>query len=462
MLLTLTNRTAPARDLGRLVRKHPDRLQSFELSIGVAHVVYPEATDAQCTMAMFLEIDPVGLVRGRASSNTGGLFDTYVTDRPYAISSFLSVAIARVLGAALGGRGEDMDLQNASRDFEATLSPVHFEDPAIFERLFAPLGYDVSTAPVDVPPAARAGAYCELRLRATTTLQQLLTHIYVLIPVLDNQKHYWVGDAESEKLLRHGGEWLVAHPDRELITRRYLRRAPGLAKATLARLAEVDESSGIAQTAPQSATGEEALERPLKLQDRRVQAVVDALTEHRAGTVVDLGCGEGDLIAALVPHAQFTRVLGMDISMRELQRAKERLERMLMTIARREQISLIQSSLVYADSRLKGFDAATLLEVIEHIDADRLPAFERVVFGEMKPRLLIVTTPNQEYNRLFPNLAAGAFRHPDHRFEWDRATFQNWAKTTAERFGYGVSFQPIGDFHSEYGAPTQMAVFLCK
>jgi len=290
----------------------------------------------------------------------------------------------------------------------------------------------------------------------------MLNHIYVLIPVLDGDKHYWVGDDEVEKLFRLGKEWLQAHPERELITRRYLRRAPGLAREAVARLAELDDGVVLDSTRTAGASErEEALERPLRLQDLRIAAVAGALREAGAKFVIDAGCGEGDLVAALARDPDIDRLIGTDVSARELERAKSRLERVPMAISRRERIELFQSSLVYADRRLHGADAITLLEVVEHIDPERLGAMERVIFGAARPRSVIVTTPNREYNELFAALRFGGMRHPDHRFEWSRVEFQSWAEGVAQRHGYAVTFAGIGEIDPTHGAPTQMAVFGC-
>jgi len=472
MLLTLTSTTVPARDLGHLLRKHPDRLQTFALGFGAAHVFYPEASDARCTAALLLDVDPVGLVRGRpTSTDDGGLVDAYVNDRPYVASSFLSVAVARVLGAALGGRSEPPELAARELALEARITPVRVavaqapdEREDLVQRLFAPLGYGVRVEPVAVPGAAHAGRHASITLAATTTLQRLLAHVYVLIPVLDDEKHYWVGEAEVEKLFRHGGDWLAAHPERELIARRYLRRAPKLARSALARLAALDDADASAPATDAVAESSEqtVVEKPLKLQDRRIAAVIDAL--HRAGarSVVDLGCGGGDLVVALARDASVERVMGTDVSVRELERAKERLDRALMPASRRGRIGLFQSSVLYRDERVAGFDAAALLEVVEHLEPSRLAAFARAVFGAARPRTVVLTTPNREYNVRFPALASGKLRHADHRFEWTRAEFRGWADATASAYGYTVAYGDVGDADAELGAPTQMAVFSCN
>jgi 3' terminal RNA ribose 2'-O-methyltransferase Hen1 len=462
MLLTITNRSHPARDLGHLLRKHPDRAQPFELPFGTAHVFYPVASDSECTAALFLDIDPVTLVRGKATSSEGGLVEAYVNDRAYVASSFLSVAISRILGGALNGRYDDPALAERVMDLEAVITPVRGADQELAHRMFGPLGYAVDAAVVEVPGPAQSGSHYSIALAAKTTLQQLLNHIYVLVPVLDGSKHYWVGDEEVEKLFRFGKDWLPAHPDREFITKRYLRRAPSLARAAVARLAELDDGvASDASRAPSSAEREQALERPLRLQDRRIASVVDALHKVGAKSVIDVGCGEGDLIAALARDSQVDRIVGTDVSARELERAKSRLEHVPMATSRRERIALFQSSALYFDHRLNGADAITLLEVVEHVEPDRLPALERIIFGTNKPRNVVITTPNRDYNRLFSGLVGGSMRHPDHRFEWNRSEFAAWAETVATQHGYSVSIEPIGDVDEACGAPTQMAVFRC-
>jgi 3' terminal RNA ribose 2'-O-methyltransferase Hen1 len=456
MLLSITSTTPPARDLGYLLRKHPDRVQTFELNVGEAHVFYPEATDARCTATMLLDIDPIALVRGRARSTDGGLFEAYVNDRPYAVSSFMSVAIARIYGTALAGRSDRAELLERELALTATVEPIRGASAELSQTLFAPLGYVVASEPV----GAAASGYRRLTLAGTTTLQRLLTHLYVLLPVMDNDKHYWVGDDEIEKLFRFGGAWLDAHPARETIARRYLKRAPALVREALARFGDRDAPEDAAGE-PVAGVGEAVLERPMRLQDRRIAYVLETLRNAHATSVVDVGCGDGDLLAELAREPQITRMLGVDVAMRELERAKERLARIPLPASRRETIALVQSSVVYDDARTHGFDAAALLEVIEHVDRERLETVERIVFGEARPRVVVLTTPNREYNARFETLPAGAFRHPDHRFEFTRAEFVAWANDVGARFGYDVRFDSIGDADAAVGPPTQAAVFTC-
>jgi 3' terminal RNA ribose 2'-O-methyltransferase Hen1 len=135
----------------------------------------------------------------------------------------------------------------------------------------------------------------------------------------------------------------------------------------------------------------------------------------------------------------------MDVSMRVLERAASRLHLDSMAPKMRERIELLQGSLTYRDHRLQGWDAAVASEVIEHLDPDRLGAFARTIFGDARPAAVVLTTPNSEYNSLFPSLTAGAFRHPDHRFEWTREQLATWSSSICDAYGYSVAFHAVGD-----------------
>jgi 3' terminal RNA ribose 2'-O-methyltransferase Hen1 len=450
--------------LGYLLHKNPDRVQSFDLSFGKAHVFYPEATNESCTAALLLDVDPVALVRTRRGpSGEGGALDQYVNDRPYVASSFLSVAIARVLASALGGSSKgrpelvDQPLPLVAR---ITVLPCRGGEE-ILKRLFEPLGYTVRaehhTLDEKFPEWGESNCYT-VELEQEISLQKLLTHLYVLIPVLDAEKHYWVGQDEVDKLLRHGEGWLQAHPERELIVKRYLRYQKHLATEALARLIGDEEANPEAEQ-EKKAEQEEAIEKPILLNQLRLEAVTQAVTASGASHVIDLGCGEGRLLRELLKHKQFQEIAGMDVSHRSLEVASERLHLDTMPPKQKERIRLFQGSLMYKDKRLAGFEAATVVEVIEHLDPPRLAAFERVVFEHAKPNTIIITTPNVEYNVRFETLPAGQFRHKDHRFEWTREQFQSWAEGLAQRYGYAVAFSPIGNEDAEVGAPTQMGVF---
>ncbi|MFB8277001.1 3' terminal RNA ribose 2'-O-methyltransferase Hen1 [Nocardia colli] len=586
MLLTITctppdGAAWPATDLGFLLHKNPDRVQAFEQSYGTAHVVYPEATAARCTVALVLEIDPIRLVRGRSRGTPDFSLGQYVNDRPYAASSLLSVAIGAVFRTALHGRC------TLRPELVQTALPLRIELPAVpcrggaevAERMFAPLGWAVTATPLPLDPAFPEWGdshYLRVELSGTVLLSDALSHLYVLLPVLDGAKHYWVAGDEVDKLIRAGGGWLAEHPERGWITRRYLARRHSLVRTALARLAELDEvepelldavevddcdevepsEAGHVSTETSSATGRlasigdrdsnatasgdpvavsndapvstrfddeknlpanpvsdtsgttvavgsaatpsdtltaadsdntpatgstpdsggasmadglgavpighgavETVGGSTSLAVTRRAAVVSALHEVGARRVLDLGCGEGVLLRELLADKAFSEIVGVDVSMRALHVAerKLRLERMPERVAQR--LTLRQGALTYTDARLRGYDAAVLMEVIEHVDLPRLGALEHAVFASAAPGAVVVTTPNAEFNVRFETLAADTFRHADHRFEWTRAEFAAWADGVAARHGYSVRFVPIGVPDPELGAPTQMAVF---
>jgi 3' terminal RNA ribose 2'-O-methyltransferase Hen1 len=280
----------------------------------------------------------------------------------------------------------------------------------------------------------------------------------VLIPVLDAEKHYYVGEAEVEKLLKRGEGWLGAHPERELIVRRYLRHRGHLVRAALAQLADDDHSDPDAAEAAH-AQEEAAVEEPLSLHELRLGAVLAALRQSGAQRVLDLGCGEGRLLQLLLAEKAFTEIVGLDVSHRALELAAERLHLETMPPRQRERLKLLHGALTYRDRRLEGYDAAAVVEVIEHLDPPRLAAFERVLFEFARPGRVVLTTPNAEYNVKFESLPAGRFRHKDHRFEWTRAEFQAWAQRVAGQFGYDARFLPIGPEDPALGAPSQMGLF---
>ncbi|MGZ8219597.1 3' terminal RNA ribose 2'-O-methyltransferase Hen1 [Methylomagnum sp.] len=464
MLLNLTTIHQPATDLGYLLGKNPARCQSFSLNFGQAHVFYPEARDDRCTASLLLDLDPVGLVRGwNGPVGEGGMLAQYVNERPYVASSFFSVAIAQIYRSALNGDSRERpDLAQTPIPLEAELPVLPSRGGEDFlRRLFEPLGYMVEARrlPLDERfPDWGDSPYFAVTLTATCRLRDLLAHLYVLLPVLDNDKHYWVGQDELEKLLARGEGWLAGHPEKDAIASRYLKHQRPLLREALARLVGEDDLDPEASEAARG-RDEEQLEERISLNQARIGAVVAALRQAGARRVVDLGCGEGRLLGVLLKDAAFERVEGFDVSHRALEIAHDKLNLDRLPPKLRERIALHQGALTYRDARLAGFDAACAIEVIEHLDPPRLPAFERVVFEFAKPPTVIVTTPNVEYNVRFENLPAGKRRHRDHRFEWTRREFREWAEAVAERFGYRVRFLPVGAEDAEVGSATQMGVF---
>ncbi|AUG77247.1 3' terminal RNA ribose 2'-O-methyltransferase Hen1 [Kitasatospora sp. MMS16-BH015] len=548
----------PATDLGFLLHKHPDRVQRFDTSHGEAHVFYPEATETACTAALLLDIDPIALVRRGRGKGRGGSPDfalaQYVNDRPYAASSLLAVALRTVFRTAMKGVCEHrpglaeqplplrvslpavpVKAAGEGAEVQADGSPA-----ALVRRLFEPLGWQVTAEPVPLDeafPEWGPSRYVRVELQGTVRLAEALQQLYVLLPVLDGSKHYWVAPDEVDKLLAAGGGWLGEHPELALITRRYLARRwsltrTAMARLELARLAEADDreaeefdnavaesladedladlaaeslraagaaaapdgdgdgvgdegrTPSTARSGAASATtddrGEEVREemtamatepdtsdatdprldgKPESLTAQRRRAILVALAETGAGRVLDLGCGQGELVEALLKETRVTEVLGVDVSVKALTVAARRLRLDRMPERMAARVKLVQGALTYTDSRLKGYDAAVLSEVIEHVDLPRLPALEYAVFGSAAPTTVVVTTPNVEYNVRWESLPAGQVRHADHRFEWDRATFRAWAERVGRSYGYTVTLRPVGPHDEEVGAPTQLALF---
>ena len=461
MLLTITTTHQPATDLGYLLHKNPARWQQFDLSFGKAHVYYPEASADRCTAALLLDVDAVGLVRRDAGEGFG--LEQYVNDRPYVASSFMSVALGEVFGTAMTGRSKErQELADNALPWTVTIAVLPCRGgESVLRRLFEPLGYTVTAQQHmldETFPDWGESQYFTVTLENTTRLRDLLAHLYVLIPVLDEEKHYWIGQDEVDKLLRRGAGWLASHPERELIAKRYLRYRRPLTGLALQRLAEEDAPNPD-EIAEEHAHEEEVVEEKINLHQLRLGAVVAALKQANAHRVLDLGCGEGRLLQLLLKDASFTEVVGMDVSPRALELAASKLHLDRMPERQKDRLKLIQGSLTYRDARLAGYDAAAVVEVIEHLDPARLAAFERVLFEFAKPGMVAMTTPNADYNVKFESLPAGQFRHKDHRFEWSRAEFERWGANVAERYGYSARFLPIGPEDAAVGAPSQMAVF---
>lgn len=461
MLLTITTTYQPATDLGYLLHKHPDRLQDVKLSIGKAHIFYPESSPTKTTAALLLEVNPIDMVRGgRNLSGKGFSLGQYVNDRPYVASSFMSVAIAKAFASAMNGNCKDRpELVDKALPFEVTLAvlPAPKGGELLIRRCFEPLGYEVEVERHTLDPKFPAwgdSKFYTLHLKHCLPLQQLLSHLYVLIPALDHDKHYFVDQQEIDKLLEKGRGWLEQHPEREQITRRYLLNFKGLARAALERLSEGEPSDHAEETTSITAKAKRG-----SLHDQRLKIVLEQLKASRAKRVIDLGCGEGKLMRLLLKERQFEQITGMDVSYSELTKCKDRLYWDELAPKQKERLKLFQGALTYRDKRLEGYDAAAIVEVIEHLDENRLVAFERVVFEAARPKTVVLTTPNGEYNVRYEQLSAGDKRHDDHRFEWSRAEFLAWANHVAEQYAYTVTIYPIGDEDPEVGAPSQMAVF---
>ncbi len=292
MLITLTCNAPNAHEIGYLLGKNPTSVYERAFSAGTVWVFYPEVTDERVTVALLTDIDPVGLVRGPSALTQ---LDQYVNDRPYVASSLVSVALNTAFSSALAGKSRERPERLDERmRWEVALPAVACDaGEELMTRLFAPLGYTLTTTRMPLDPRFPAWGQSHiyaLRLEGEQTVRALLSHLYVLLPVLDNSKHYFVGADETDKLLAHGAGWLQAHPERELIARRYLRYKQTLVQSALTRLLESDETrapSEIADVgtleAPESLDAEEI---DMGLHEQRLNAVLAAVREIGAQSLV--------------------------------------------------------------------------------------------------------------------------------------------------------------------------------
>lgn len=449
MLLTFTCEGPHAKDFGYLIYKNPASVFARDLAYGNLTLFYTENEPERASVALTIDVDPVSLMRG----NRAAALDQYVNDRPYVASSLTSVALREAFSSALGGKSKDRpELVAQPLPLRAHIPAVNARGGApIVETLFRPLGYDVSITP---SPSPSPSSVLSFAISGLQTVHDLLSHLYLLLPVLDDAKHYFIGDDEVKKLLAHGADWLPHHPEKALITNRYLKFRRGLVHEALSQLT-VDQP----EVDTEEQAEEDALEEHVRLHEQRIAAVTAALqgANPPLRRIVDMGCGEGRLLEALIASRDFTELVGVDVSTGLLTIAEKRLQLDRLPAADRGRVRLLQGSLLYRDRRLEGYDAVTLVEVIEHIDEERLDVVRKVLFAHLQPRRVIITTPNAEYNARFRTIPSGAMRHADHRFEWTRAQFRDWCSGGME-YGYAVRFAGIGPIDPDVGAPTQMAI----
>ena len=470
MLLTITYDGKDASDLGYLLFKNPHRPQKLELNFGNAYVFYPELSEHRATAALLLDIDPIQLAKGKENTNTAGMFD-YLNDRPYVSSSFMSTAISRVFGTALSGRCDSKpELADTPINLTAHISMLPCRgDKEKLKSIFEPLGYSVfyTVSPCDEEfPEWGESPYVDLTLKGNVKLKDMLNHLYVLLPVFDRRKHYWINRDEIDKLLSHAGIWLKDHPEKVFITRNYLNKRKSWIPSALRALEELSGDEREEEQKPEDDSSEEQdegkkedKEKRVRLQTMRINSVFGELTKRGVKSVVDLGCGNGELLNKLGNKGEFTKLLGADVSLTALRRASENLKRLIEL----KKVTLYQASALYKDDRLKGTDAVCALEVIEHIDSGKLTLFETMLFQELAPETVVITTPNAEYNENYEFIKDGELRHGDHRFEWTRKEFEHWANTIASKYDYSLEISGIGTEDEKNGFPTQMGVFeKCK
>lgn len=432
MLLTLRVTGPHASDLEVLLDKCPDKLHSTSLPFGLAHVFFPEVSPDAVTVALVVDVDAVVWSSNGFSSGFG------LTN-----AAMLSAAIASVFSTALAARSPGRpDLVTAILPVEVRVSSFDVRPGTDDARaLFSPLGYDV-VVHEDVVDALSGTSTNLVRqtvcLAKQCSLYEVLSHLYVLGPVLDGHADDHVLERERDALLLHAEGAARGHVAGDRIIQAYAARRPSGAGAALARLLAMDVTEG--QTALDSAIA------PTLLDDARIDAIVFELREASVSSVVDLGCGDGKLLARLVREKVLTRIVGFDVSIRALDAAASRMKLDRRGGKKSERIELLHGSLFYSDSRLQGFDAAVLADVIQHVNADRLGDLERVVFHDAQPATVVVMMNVATRDGVVP---------PGLEHSWSTNQFDAWASAVSERRAYRVRLLSIGSS----GPTTRMAVF---
>ena len=452
VLLLLTTTRRPATDLGRLLALESGEVHEFAVPGGIATLHLPEVSAHRCTAAVFLEWHHRGSDLGDDQAGAGGRapVPAHVT------SDMLADAVSLVFRNALAGASGHRypHLLRAALPLEIVIPQFPCQAGVhLAERLFGPLGWRVLVDPVLLDarhPEWGDTGHSALTLRGTISLADAVTHLSVLLPVLVNgNKGRLAPEGRIGRLLRPYCDWLTRHPERQLIMGSYQkRRGASLVRTTDASPKAVEMAHAVRPTVVREGLAVE-----------RLEAVLAALARTSAERVIDLGCGTGVLLARIAQDSRYTEVVGVDDAAQALELARRRLQLELLPERQRSRIKLLQLSILRRDNRLIGFDAAILMEVIEHFDPFRLPALVINIFGHARPGTVIVTTPNLEHTLRYPGPTRSGLRHDDHRFEWSRQEFAAWVADASQRYGYVGRIQGVGTCDPQVGHPTQLAVF---
>jgi 3' terminal RNA ribose 2'-O-methyltransferase Hen1 len=442
MQLSLTVRGSNADVVSYLIAKNPNNPYERDEKGFKVRLVYPKFSKEEIQFVIYVKPDPIDLVR-----NSSDLYDIthYINDREFAVSSLFITTIRKALGTALNGKPDEEYLEWVGHEFEIELSfgPVatDLRDKEIVD-LFEPIGYkvEIERGVSNIREKSSAGF---VTLSGRQSVQSALKHVSILIPVIDNYKHYFLDEREVEKLDRYGEGWLEEHPMKQMIVKRALRFNALISQSQFyekkQRNSNYDENPKV------------------RLNDLRYEHILNYIkTLPQRETIVDLGAGEGRLSVQLGFLEGVKEILSIEPSNKSRIRAIERFQQVNTKEGYVEPQSL-SGSLFYFDSRLQNKDVIVLCEVIEHIEEDRLPKIFDTILNDYCPKTLIVTTPNQEYNVLYE--MDDEMRHDDHRFEWTRPQFVQNVESWTEQTPYQVSIQGIGEEHEAYGHPTQMAIF---
>ncbi|MCM3572375.1 3' terminal RNA ribose 2'-O-methyltransferase Hen1 [Mesobacillus subterraneus] len=432
--------------ISHLLAKNPNNLYERNQKGHAVRLFFSSFTEREVEATVFVAPDSLELVK-----NQGNQYDIthYINDREFAVSSIFISLIRTALGTALNGQPKEEYIKWVKHPFDLELSfgPVAsgLSDHQIVD-LFEPLGFNVSINRPQIEYNFNLKSKSSVRfitLKGRTPLQMALRQIFVLIPVLDNYKHYFIDEKEIEKLERYGEGWLDDHPQKSFILKKALR---------FKNVYELVEGQEKDTAAPEM--------RKIRLNDMRYEKIVDTVNGfENKESIVDLGSGEGKLSTRLGFIPGVKEILAVEPSEEASIRAMER-------FAQAEgkdyfiKPTQLWGSLFYYDERLKGKDVIILCEVIEHIDEERLSKVFQTILQDYRPKNLVVTTPNKEYNALYE--MDTEFRHGDHRFEWSREEFEAWCKARNEEGEYELIFDGIGELDEQFGFPTQMCIFKRK
>ncbi|WP_342431763.1 3' terminal RNA ribose 2'-O-methyltransferase Hen1 [Neobacillus sp. FSL H8-0543] len=442
MQLSLTVRGTGAETVSYLIAKNPTNLYERNEKGFKVRLVYPTFTNDEAEFLIYVQPDPIDLARNSAEKYD---ITSYINDREFAVSSIFVSAIRKALGTALNGKPDEEYTEWVDHPFvmELNFGPVATDlNDREIEDLFKPIGYKV-TIESGVSTFREKSSAKFITITGEQTVQNALKHISTLIPVIDNYKHYFIDEREVEKLDRYGDDWLESHPAKLLILKRALRYQSLIVKSKFYHREQ--STKGI-------------VEQPkVRLNEQRYDAIVNYIKGlPNRETIVDLGAGEGKLSVQFGFIDGVKEILSIEPSSKSRVKAIKRFQEENDKERYIEPKSLA-GSLYYFDERLQNKDIIVLCEVIEHIDEHRLPNIFKTIVNDYRPRILIVTTPNQEYNVVYE--MDDEMRHDDHRFEWTRAEFREKCEQWTKDSSYQVSFQGIGEEIESYGQPTQMAIF---
>lgn len=420
MQLSIYTKNPHAKAISHLLAKNPATVYERHVKGHAVRFVYHQMTDDELYASIFVTPDSLALVKDNEA------FDIthYINDREFAVSTIFLSLIRSALGTALNGKPKDDYLTYANMAFPFTFEfgPISssLTDEEI-RNLWEPLGYEVT---IDAMTSAKRARF--LTLTNSITLQKALQQLFILIPVMDDYKHYFIDEAERERLQKYGEGWLEAHPMRDFIFKKALRFKQLF----------------------MTKNNEQKAVKP-SLNTQRYEAIAHTVAALNPKTVIDMGAGEGKLSMLLAQMNTLTKLYSVDPSNQALAKMQKRFADTHFASA-----PIIKwGSLYYEDKEFTGVDVFILCEVIEHLEEERLPQIMQLITQTYAPKHVIITTPNAEYNAVYE---LEEMRHDDHRFEWTRQQFETWCKEIAPH--YDCQFKGIGDLHAQYGTPTQMCI----